>query len=82
MKLNPSGIRLSLRVYMGSSSSIWGCSQTLRSIQQSQKKPRNRGFFFNSSLDYRLQKALGLPDDTPIIDYPRHTLHLHFGYAD
>lgn len=81
MKLNPSGICLSLCVYMASS--IWGRSQTLGSIQQSQKKPRNRGFFFfNSSLDYRLQKALGLPDDTPIIDYPRHTLHLHFGYAD
>lgn len=79
MKLNPSSIRLSLCVYMASS--ILGRSQTLGIIQQSQKKPRNRGFFFNSSLDYRLQKALGLPDDTPIIDYPRHTLHLHFGYA-
>lgn len=82
MKLNPSGIRLSLRVYMGSSSSILGRSQTLGSIQQSQKSHEIVAFFFNSSLDYRLQKVLGLPDDTPIIDYPRHTRHLHFGYAD
>lgn len=52
MKLNPSGIRLSLRVYMGSSSSILGRSQTLGSIQQSQKSHEIVAFFFNSSLDY------------------------------
>lgn len=33
MKLNPSGKRLSLRAYMGSSSSILGHSQTWGSIQ-------------------------------------------------